>query len=222
MAKVRSVVVAYQAKKNNQVQNGLDIVGAFDNLFQPIYPFPMQNLAVIVTFEEMEGPGQFQCRLNAPDDDLITQGDFDVMPDPFGVGKKIMNLEKFLITKRGKYTMDIFEKIDDKLIFIKTCDLFIAEYPPQRNLSPEDVKAILDNNSLIKTVKTEFQPYGAQRAIKVQVNLDKDAAVEEGYLIIPDNDILVIDGVEYEMTGVRRQIEWLFGNPMPKKEEVNA
>ena len=221
MAKVRSVVVAYQAKKNNQIQNGLDIVGAFDNLFQPIYPFPMSNLAIVVTFEELEGLGHFQCRLNAPDDDLITQGDFDVIPDPFGVGKKIMNLEKFLITKRGKYTMDIFEKIDDKLIFLKTCDLFIADYPPQRNFKEEEINAILANDTLIKTVKTEFRPYGAQRDVKVQVNLDKNAPIEDGYLSIPENDILVIDGLHHEMTGIRRQMEWLFGNPIPKKEEVN-
>jgi len=222
MAKVRSVIVACQAKKNNQIQNGLDIIGAFDNLFQPIYPFPMQNLAIVVTFEEMEESKGFQCRLNAPDDELITQGDFEIIPDPFGIGKKIMNLEKFLVTKRGKYTMDIFEKVDDKLIFLKTYDLFAAEYPPQRNLTSEDIRNILADENLIKTVKTEFQPYGANRPIKVQVNLDKDAPVEEGHLIIPNNDVLIIDGIEYDMTGVRRQIEWYFGSPMPKKEDSNT
>ena len=51
----------------------------------------------------------YQIRVNAPNDDLISKGDFGVLPDQFGYGRKVVNLGGILITERGKYTVDIFE-----------------------------------------------------------------------------------------------------------------
>ena len=108
MAKLKSIVTAYKAQVNPQVSGMVDIFGAFDNLIQPMFPFPMANLSIVLTFSDLERPTMFEVRLNAPDDTLITKGEFGVYLDPFGVGKKILDLEKFLITERGKYTIDIF------------------------------------------------------------------------------------------------------------------
>ena len=96
----------------------------------------------------------FEIRLNAPDDSLMTKGEFGVMLDPFGVGKKIVDLEKFLVTERGKYTVDVFEKVaEDKVKFIQTADLFIADYPPQRRFSDEEIAKILATDGVIKMLK---------------------------------------------------------------------
>ena len=133
MAKVKHVITAYKAQMNPQVNGVIDIFGEFDNLIQPMFPFPMANLSVVVTVTDLQRPTMFEVRLNAPDDTLITKGEFGILPDPFGVGKKILDLEKFLVGERGKYTIDIFEKVaQDKVKFLSTEDLFIADYPPQR------------------------------------------------------------------------------------------
>jgi hypothetical protein len=218
MAKFKSVITAYQTQQNTQIQGTLNITGVFDNIIQPMFPYPMLTFSIIITFEEMDKASNFELRLNSPDDDLITKESVRVNRDPFGIGKTVINLEKFLITKRGKYTMDIFEKVEDKFIFIKTIDLFIADFPPQRRISEEDKERILADESLIKTIKITFTPFGAKREISVQINLDKNTPIEVGYLAIPENDILIIDGIEYDMTGVRRQFEWMFGGPVTKKE----
>ena len=218
MAKVKHVITAYKAQMNPQVNGVIDIFGEFDNLIQPMFPFPMANLSVVVTVTDLQRPTMFEVRLNAPDDTLITKGEFGILPDPFGVGKKILDLEKFLVGERGKYTIDIFEKVaQDKVKFLSTEDLFIADYPPQRRLSDEDKAKILATEGVIKTVRTEFK--AGEEVIKLQVNLDKNVPIDEGHIAIPENDRLTVGDRVFDLTGIRRQIEWLFGNPLPKAPE---
>lgn len=111
-----------------------------------MFPFPMANLSIVLTFW-FRRPTMFEVRLNAPDDTLITKGEFGVYLDPFGVGK-ILDLEN--CNWKRKYTIDIFEKVaEDKVKFIQTADLFIADYPPQRRFSDEEI-ALLAAEGVIK------------------------------------------------------------------------
>ncbi|WP_330111576.1 hypothetical protein VSU16_10175 [Cetobacterium somerae] len=219
MAKVKNIIVAHAAQMSQQVGGAVDIFGSFDNIIQPIFPHPMMRLSIVLTFEEITKPTVFEVRLNGPDDDLISRGELTPMVDPLGVGKKIVDIDRFLVKTRGRYTIDIFEKEGEELKFLKTETLFIAEYPPQRRFTPEQVEEISKNDELIRSVKTEFKPFGFENAIKIQHNLLKDAPIEDGFLAIPENDRLEFDGQVVELTGVRRQIEWMFGNPIPKEEE---
>ena len=205
---------------SQQIGGAVDIFGSFDNIIQPLFPHPMMRLSIVLTFEEITKPTVFEVRLNGPDDDLISRGELTPMVDPLGVGKKIVDIDKFLVKTRGRYTIDVFEKEGEELKFVKTETLFIAEYPPQRRFSEEQVEEIAKNDELIRSVKTEFKPFGFENPIKLQHNLLKDAAIEDGFLAIPETDKLEIEGQEIDLTGVRRQIEWMFGNPIPKEEET--
>ena len=217
---VKSIVVAYKAQMNQQMGGAVDIYGSFDNMIQPMFPVPMRHMSIVVTIEGIVKPTAFEVRINGVNDDLITKGEFVPMVDPFGVGKKILDLENILIKDRGRYTIDVLEKTaDGKCKFISSHTLFIADYPPQRQFTPEMVEKILAADDVIKLVKTEFTPAGLDRKIKIQHNLDKNAPVEEGYITIPEGDKIVVDGKEYDLIGLRRQIEWMFGNPLPKKPE---
>lgn len=216
---VKSVLVAYKAQMNQQMGGAVDIFGSFDNLIQPMFPVPMRNMSIVLTIEGILKPTTFEIRVNGANDDLITKGEFTPMVDPFGVGKKIFDIENFLITDRGRYTIDVFEKeADGKVKFMSTHTLFIANYPPQRQFTPEMIDEMLKNDEIIKIVKTEFTPVGLDRAIKIQHNLDKEAPLEDGYIRIPEGDKIVVDGKEFDLMGLRRQIEWMFGNPLPKQE----
>lgn len=217
---VKSIVVAYKAQMNQQMGGAVDILGAFDNMIQPMFPVPMRHMSIVLTIEGIVKPTTFEVRINGVNDDLITKGEFMPMVDPFGVGKKILDLENILIKDRGRYTIDVLEKLPDgKCKFISSHTLFIADYPPQRQFTSEMVEKILAADDVIKLVKTEFMPAGLDRRIKIQHNLDKNAPVEDGYITIPEGDKIVVDGKEYDLMGLRRQIEWMFGNPLPKKPE---
>lgn len=224
--KLRSIETALRADVSPHVPNAVDAIGIFDNLVQPIFPFPLPELSVILSFEEMEGPTMYEVRINSPEDELITKGSFGVLPDPFGYGRKVINLGSILIPKRGEYTIDVFEISADKnLKFLKTDRLFIAEFPPQREFTDAEIEAILADENLIKVVKTEFKPLEFAEdpnveAVKFQISLDRNLALEEGHIALPEDDIVEINGKKFDMTGMRRHIEWMFGQPIPKPEET--
>ena len=223
--KLRSVETALRADISQNVPNGIDALGIFDNLVQPVFPFPVDNIAMILSFAELEGPTMFEIRVNSPSDELITKGSFGVLPDEYGYGRKILNTGSFLVTERGKYTIDVFELgADKKLKFLKTKRLFNADYPPKREFSEDEIKEILENENLIRVVKTEFKPLEfandeTVEPIKFQISLDKDLPLADGHIALPEDNIIEIKGKKFDMTGMRRHIEWMFGRPIPKVEE---
>ncbi|WP_074017070.1 hypothetical protein [Fusobacterium massiliense] len=223
--KLRNVETALRADISQNVPNGIDALGIFDNLVQPVFPFPVDNIAMILSFAELEGPTMFEIRVNSPSDELITKGSFGVLPDEYGYGRKILNTGSFLVTERGKYTIDVFELCaDKKLKFLKTKRLFNADYPPKREFSEDEIKEILENENLIRVVKTEFKPLEfandeTVEPIKFQISLDKDLPLADGHIALPEDNIIEIKGKKFDMTGMRRHIEWMFGRPIPKVEE---
>lgn len=223
--KLRNIDTAIKADANSEIPNAIDALAIFDNLIQPVFPFPMNELSIILSFEEMEGPTMIEVRINSPEDELISKGNFGVLPDPFGYGRKVINLNSLLIAKRGSYTIDVFEvSADQNLKFIKTDKLFIADYPPQREFTQAEIDAILADETLIKIVKTEFKPIEfiedeSVEPVKLQFSLDKNQKLEDGHIFLPEDDFLEIKGKKFEMTGLRRHVEWMFGQPIPKFEE---
>lgn len=219
--KVKSIIVAYKAQINENNGGVIDVLGSFDNMVQPMFPVPMKHMSIVLTIEEIVRPTIFEVRINGVNDDLISKGEVTLMVDPFGVGRKILDLENILIKDRGRYTIDVLEKLSDgKYKFISSHTLFIADYPPQRQLTPEIVEKILATDGVVKQVNTGFIPIGLERVIKIQHNLDKNEPIEEGYIAIPEGDKIIIEGKEYDLMGFRRQMEWMFGNPIPKEERI--
>ena len=98
--------------------------------------------------------------------------------------------------------------------------MFIADYPPQRRFSDEEIAHILAAEGVIKTVKTEFKPVEDAEPVKIQISLDKNIPLEEGHIAIPENDRITVGDRIFDLTGIRRQIEWMFGNPIPKQPEA--
>lgn len=219
--KIRSVIVAHRAQINPQLGGAVDALGIFDNMIQPMFPIPMQHMSIVITIDEIIKPTLFEARISGPEGDLITKGEFQPMVDPFGVGKKILDLEKFLIPTRGRYTIELFEKLpDNKYKFISEHTLFIADYPPQRPFTQDEIRHILADENLIKVVRTEFQPLGTETKIKIQHSLDPNTPLMDGYVTIPEDNKLVVEGKEIDLLGLRRHLEWMFGRPMPKAEDT--
>jgi len=217
--KVRNLIVAHKANINKQLGGAIDILGAFSEMIQPVFPFPMKNLSMVLELDGLERNTMFEMRLNGPEDELISKGEFGIAASPFGTGKKVIDIENFLITERGKYTLDLLEKKPEGLKFVQSCDLFIAAYPPQRRFGEEEIKKIMADENLIKTVKTEFRAFGTKESVKLQLNLKNEMSIEEGFTAFPIDDRISLDGKEHDLTGLRRQIEWMFGRPIPKSED---
>ena len=75
-------------------------------------------------------------------------------------------------------------------------------------------------------VKTEFKPFELAddesiEPIRLQFSLDKTIPVAEGYISVPEDDTIEVKGKKFDLTGMRRHIEWMYGRPIPKMPEEN-
>ena len=112
------------------------------------------------------------------------------------------------------------------MIYLKTKTLFNADYPPQREISESEKESILADESVIRMVKTEFKPFELAddesiEPIRLQFSLDKTIPVAEGYIAVPEDDTIEVKGKKFDLTGMRRHIEWMYGRPIPKMSEEN-
>lgn len=219
--KLKHCLTSHATTFNPQTR-GFDIAGQFDNLVQPIFPIGMPQLSIYLSFEGLERDTNFEMRINSPSDELLSSGELPIPRDMFGHGKKVINIEKFLISERGEYTIDILEKTPTGLKFLLTETLFTTSYPPKRMFQNGEVDAILSSKEpIIKTIKSDFKPVGVETGVKLQLSLDVNESLGEGHILFPENNTLTLEGNEYDLTGLRREMEWMFGRPIPKQQPEN-
>lgn len=218
--KLKHCIVSHQTTFNPQ-NSGFDIVGQFDTIVQPVFPIGMPQLAIYLAFEGLEANETlFEMRINSPEDKLLSSGELPIPRDMFGDGKKVVNIEQFLIAELGKYTVDILEKTPTGLKFLETKTLFTAAYPPQRIFRDGEVEAILGaKEKIIRTIKSDFQPVGVKEGVKLHLSLDIEEPIEDDHILFPENNTIEIEGREYDLTGLRREMEWMFGRPIPEGQE---
>ena len=203
----------------NPQSRGFDIAGQFDSLIQPIFPIGMPQMSIYLAFEGLTRDTNFEMRINSPSDDLLSSGELPVPRDMFGHGRKVINIEKFVIAERGTYTLDILEKTPSGLKFLMSENLFTTSYPPKRQFKDGEVEAILaSKEKIIRTIKSDFKPVDVETVVKLQLSLDINEKVEEGHTLFPENNILTIEENEYDLTGLRREMEWMFGRPIPEQQ----
>ena len=219
--KLKHCLVSHATKFNPKTR-GFDLAGQFDALVQPIFPIGLPQLAIYLTFEGLEAPTtDFEMRINSPSDELLSSGELQIARDIFGQGKKVINIEKFLIAERGTYSIDILEKTPTGLKFLTTETLFVTAYPPKREFRNGEVDAILaSKDKIIKTIKTDVQLPGLEKPVKLQLSLDVNDELAENHILFPDNNILVVEEKEFDLTGLRREMEWMFGRPIPEQPKA--
>lgn len=207
----------------NQQTGRMDLGGIFDVVTSPIFPMGIPQAVILLGFEGLQGDTAFELRVNGPENQLIGKVEFGVPAAINGLtSKQVIQLQKLPIMTRGKYTVDILEKTQEGFKFVAATDLFTAMYPPKREFKEGEIAEILTKKAeLITEVKTEYKVPGSEMVYKLQLNLDENAPIQEGFMPFPNDDKIVIDGKEHDLVGVRRNIEWMFGRPKPQKPEEN-
>ncbi len=204
----------------NKQSGRMDMGGIFDVVTSPVFPMQIPQVVGLIGFDGVERDTMFEIRVNGPDNELIGKVEVGVPGTLKGLtAKQAIQLQQLPVMNRGKYTIDVLEKSQAGFTFVASTDMFTAMYPPKRNFRDGEVEEILSKKEeLITQVKTDYRAPGSEEVFKLQLNLDKNGPIEEGYEGFPENDILVVDGKEHDLTGIRRNIEWMFGRPKPKKE----
>lgn len=200
------------------------VEAVIDEIYQPIFPTKLVQFRVLFGFEDIEKTTKMEARINSPSDKLMQRMNFELKPV---LDKKIINyilvLDGMPLEERGDYTIDLLvENENGDYKFFTTCSLLHANYPIRRIFREGEIDYIIESKeNLIKSVKVDYEipEKGIKR--KFELSLDPDKAIEEGYEKFPDNDTVVHEGKEYDLTGIRRQVEWAFGRKIeePKEDE---
>lgn len=208
----------------NKTTGRIDLGGIFDLVTSPFFPMSMPKISILMGFDGLKHDTLFELRINGPEEQLIGKLEFGVPAVMNGLtSRQIIQLDQLPIATRGKYTVDILEKTEKGYKFVGTSDFFTAVYPPQRKFKEGEIEAILSSKEdLIVEVKTDYTVPGNDTVYKFQLNLDDNAPILEGYLPFPKNDTLEVDGQKYDLQGIRRNIEWMFGKPKPKAQETET
>ncbi len=216
--KLKHCLTSHRTAFNPQ-SRGFDIAGQFDSIIQPVFPIGMPQLSIYLAFEGLDRDTNFEMRLNSPSDELLSSGELQIQRDMFGHGKKVINIEKFVIAERGVYSVDILEKTATGLKFLTTETLFNTSYPPKRQFRDGEIDAILNSKEkIIKTIKSDFKPVDVDTTVKLQLSLDVNEEIAEDHILFPENNTLNIEGKDYDLTGLRREMEWMFGRPIPEQQ----
>lgn len=199
----------------------IDIGGVFDVVTSPVFPLTIPNLIGLMSFDEVNRDTLFELRINDPEDEILAKLEFGVRGQIPGLSsKQVIALENLPVVKRGKYTADILEKNGAGYKFVKSVDFFTAMYPPKRRFTQEEITNIMENKeNLIVSVKTDYSIPGTEIVKKFQLNLDDSIPMEEGYEPFPSDDKIEVEGNIMDLEGIRRNIEWMFGQEKPKTSE---
>ena len=199
----------------------IDIGGVFDVVTSPVFPLNIPNLIGLMSFDEVNRDTLFELRINDPEDEILAKLEFGVRGQIPGLSsKQVIALENLPVVKRGKYTADILEKNGAGYKFVKSVDFFTAMYPPKRRFTQEEIANIMENKeNLIVSVKTDYSIPRTDIVKKFQLNLDDSIPMEEGYEPFPSDDKIEIEGKIMDLEGIRRNIEWMFGQEKPKTTE---
>lgn len=193
-----------------------------DEIYQPIFPTKLPKFRVLFGFKDVEKTQKIEARINSPSNRLMQKMHFELKPV---LDKKVLNyvlvLDGMPLDERGDYTIDLLTENDNgDYKFFTTCSLLHANYPIRRIFREGEIDYIIDSKEdLIKSVKVDYEVPGKNIKHKFELSIDPDREPEDGFEKFPEDNKVVHDGVEYDLTGIRRQIEWAFGRKIEEKKE---
>jgi len=182
---------------------------------------PIRKFKLLLGFEDVQKTLKFEARINSPENELMQRMNFEVKP---ALDKKVVNyllvLDKMPLKTRGDYTLDLLMENDEgELKFFQSNVLVHANYPIRRIFKDGEIDAILDSKEdLVRSVKVDYELPDGSKKYKFELSLDPDKKAEAGYERFPLDNKVEHDGKEYDLTGIRRQVEWAFGQKIDKEK----
>lgn len=192
----------------------LSVNGFFDNFQVSVCPSAAPKFFVVIGFSDLEEDTEFTLDFFDPDGISVAEATGQVRKQPgSNVSNFIMELNDFPLPKRGRYRIEIKES--DRAI--GTYD-FTADWIPEREFKPGEREHILSDEAVIKGahIKVICPKCGTEK--KYELTLLPDKEITEGYEWFPEDNIMRCcdPSLNVDITGMRRQIEWSYGQKLPQ------
>lgn len=194
----------------------LSVDGFFDVIHMPVFPGKAQKFFMLLGFIEVEKDIDILIKAYDPSGEEHGFTEASIHSKSINeISNLIIEIDDFTILTKGIYTFKIINKSDMSLI---NSYFFMADYPPQRIFTAEEIKTILENKDLIKGAEVRIQCPKCDKTYNFYLHLNKKAPLPNNCLPFPEDDkISCCEGSILEITGIRREVEGSFGKEKPQK-----
>ena len=189
----------------------LNVNGIFDTVRSIIFPSMIPEFYITLGFNNIKDNLDVIMQVLRPDGMKHFATELNVKSNSYmDTVNKIAHIKSMTIPMIGEYTVNIINKENMKIIDSFT---FNAAYPPKRIFTEQEIIGILNDPNCTKNGRIELKCAKCGKVHKVELNLNPNAEIEEGWEKYPEGDSIKCDcGDRIELIGVKRQIEWTFGN----------
>ena len=191
--------------------------GIFDTLYITMFPTKAPKFFVVIGIINIEGSAEILLEINTPDGEKLAEVSENVTAHFINQTEHIIiEMNEFPLLQEGTYNVHVYDKNNMEPLgsyFIN------ANYPPQRYFQAEEIEKILNNPNLVQTVLIKINCDYCGKEHNFSLNLDKNKSIPEDYNPFPKNDLLNCCGKKtINLTGIRRELEWTYGNPISEKK----
>lgn len=206
-----TVDLAHLDSKNQK----LSAKGFFDRFRISIFPSKAPQFFLVLGITDIKGSVNIVLQINKPNGEIhsMIETRFQAK-SPLDTVNRIIKMDGLPLPERGIYTFKVILKEDQSLL---AEHILIADYPPKREFSPEEIQRILTDPMMIKDSKVKVQCNKCGQMFHFELRLDPNQPTTPGFLPFPPNNKLNCCG-ELDLTGLRREIEWNFGKSVQKEE----
>lgn len=214
--KIRYFITADYATTDEKTRK-LSVNGFFDAFRNVLFPSESNKFFVVIGIYNVEGKAELILRFKDPDENVYFEHEVEVSAKiKSDTVNNIFEMDGMPLSKRGVYTVEIFDKNDMSLIQEFS---FIADFPSQRVFKEGEIEAILKDPTLTKGAQIKLDCPNCNESHQFDLNLDPARKIREGFKRFPEDNILRCGcgSEEVDLTGLRRQIEWSFGQKLPNQ-----
>lgn len=199
----------------DQFSNKTSITGVFDTLLNSFFPAISSKFCIVIGIYNIEQSADFTMQIVEPNSEIVAAMDCTLKSINLdGTATWIIPIENLPLTSRGRYTVNIIHQLNNKII---GSYFFMADFPPERIFMDGEKEKILADPTLVKGAQIKIICPHCLKEYNFELTLDPNKEIFEGFVKFPDNNILeCCDGNIIDLTGIRRQIEYGFGQKLDK------
>lgn len=208
MPKIRYFITADYAVVDEMTKK-LSVSGFFDTFRIVLFPSPAPKFFIVLGVYDIEKSVDLILNINAPNGVKIAETFVNIKANSVNdVINHIIAFDQLPLLERGTYQVNIIDSLNDNII---SSYYFSADFPLERILTDEEKQEILNSSNALKGSRIQLNCPKCNKEYKFEFNLDPQAKIEEGWSPFPVNDRLECCGQQIDLTGIRRQIMWSFG-----------
>lgn len=205
--------LAYLDSKNQK----LSTKGFFDRFRISIFPSKAPQFFLVLGITDIKESVNIILQINKPNGEIhsMIETRFQAK-NSLDTVNRIFKMEGLPLPERGVYTFKVLLKENKSLL---AEHILIADYPPKRVFSHEEMNRILSDPMVIKDSKVMVECNKCGQKFHFELKLDPNQPTTPGFLPFPPDNKLNCCG-ELDLTGLRREVEWRFGKSIQKEEPM--